>query len=194
MTELLVVVSLMSLMLGVVYMVMLAVGQLTDGTVARAVAADEAQRFVDRVGKELRQAQEWDEDKGAFVEIGQRRIVFYSDVTGDAIPERVTYYVQSGALYRTQATTTKTVMPFNNYGSESTPQLIISQVDPDWSGAIFSYYNVSNAAVTLSTQMASISRVDVAMRARAESRQRYAVVPAAITARLRSVQNSLGGS
>lgn len=193
-TELLVVVALLSMMLGVVYLVMLAVGQLTDGTVARAVAADEAQRFVDRVGKEIRQAQEYDEDDGAFAEIGARRIVFFSDVTGDAIPERVTYYVQNGALYRTEASTTATVMPFNSYGSESAPQLIITQIDPAWNGAIFAYYNTSNAPVTSTAHMPSISRVDVSMRARAESRERHAVVPAAITARLRSVQNSLGGS
>jgi hypothetical protein len=194
MTELLVVVALMSMMLGVVYLVMLAVGQLSDGAVARAIAADEAQRFVDRIGRELRQAQEWDEDKGAFAEIAVRKIVFYTDTDADAIPERVTYYVQDGAVYRTQATTTKTVMPFNTWGSDSTPEMIVSKIDPTWADALFTYYDTGNTAVSASAQMASISRVDVAIRVRAESRERYAVVPAAITARLRSVQNSLGGS
>lgn len=192
--ELLVVVTLMSLMLGVVYFVMDAVGSMADGSIAHAAAADEAQLFVDRAGRELRQAMEPVEDAGGFSEIGARRCVFYSDITGDAVPERITYYVQNGAMYRTVATCSDTVTPFDSFSAEGAPQKLISEIDADWNGAIFTYYDVSNVAQTNSSKIPTISRVDVEMRAYAKSGQREAVSTKTVTARLRSIQNSLGGS
>jgi len=166
---------------------------MTDGTIARAAAADQSQQFIDRVGRELRQAQEDVENEGAFAEIGPRRCVFYSDITGDAVPERITYYVSGGAVYRTEAVCSDTVTPFTHFGAESAPRRIVSELDPAWSGAIFTYYNTSNVAQTSASAIPTISRVDLVIRAYAKSGEREAVSFSTVTARLRSVQNSLGG-
>ncbi len=200
--ELLVVCALMSIMLGVVYFVMNAVGTMADGSIARAAAADESQRFVDRAGRDLRQAQDPFAHTqlplvGAFEQIGARGCVIYTDVDGDKVPDKVTYSVVDGAVYRTEALCTDAPMAaggYTHFASPSEPQRMVSEVDPDWTGPIFTYYDTGNVARTGSSQIPNIARVDVEMRAYAKSGQREVVAPASVTARLRSVLNSLGGS
>lgn len=192
-TELLVVVSLMSIVIGVAYFVLHAVTNMADGNIARAAASDQAQLFVDRAGRELRQAMEAEEGQGAFVEISPRKIVFYSDVTNDTIPERITYFVENGSVYRTQATTSDTITPFKNFSGESAKVKLVDTVDPAWSDPIFTYWDETNTAVTNSAYKAAVARVDVVMRAQAKSGQRESVSHQTITARLRSVHNVVGG-
>lgn len=189
--ELLVVLVLMSLVISLAYLILNAAGNLADRSIARAAASDQSQAFVDRAGRELREAQEAVEDAGAFKEIGARRVVFYSDASGNSVPERITYYISDGAVYRTVATCSDTVIPFEHFGSDSAPQKLVDEVDPAWSGAIFTYYDEDN---NITTNPAAVARVDVEIRSRAESGQREWVSTAAAIARIRSVHNSLGGT
>ncbi|MEI8083690.1 MAG: prepilin-type N-terminal cleavage/methylation domain-containing protein, partial [Actinomycetes bacterium] len=55
-TELMVVVVLLGVIIGAAWSVMFAVEVMSDTLTARAVATDEAQVFLDTIGKELRQA------------------------------------------------------------------------------------------------------------------------------------------
>jgi len=201
-SELLVVVALMSLLLGVVYFVMNAAGAMADGSIARAAASDESQMFVDRVGRELRQAQDplahtQLTPVGAFAEIGARRCVVYTDVSGDNRPEKVTYYESNGGMYRTVAVCTDAPMAatgYTHFASPGDPTKLVTELDPAWAGAVFTYYDSTNNAQTSAAKIPTISRVDVVMRAHAKSGSREVVAASSVTARLRSVLNSLGGS
>ena len=196
MAELLVVATLMLIVIAAVYALMGAVTKLADDSIARADATDASQTFIDRVGRELREAQEATENAGVFSSVGPRNATFYSDLNGDGIPERITYYVTGQSVYRTQASTSNTVEPFDTWGTDSAPQLVLKTISPSWSGAIFSYFtpDATTALTTPSTSIPSISRVDVMVVASAVSGSTTVVSTSTVSARIRSVQNKVGGN
>jgi prepilin-type N-terminal cleavage/methylation domain-containing protein len=192
-TELLVVMSLMSIVVAATYMLMNSVGALADSNIARAAAGDEAQMFVDRLGRELRSAMEAEEGEGAFELIAARKTIFYTDTDSDAVPERVTYEVDAdGTVYRKVALCedADSLPPFESFGADSAPQKVISKVDPSWAGAIFDYRDINGAATAVPK---AVSLVNVEIHAHATSGGVSRTSMATLTARPRSVHNSLGG-
>ena len=196
MAELLVVATLMLIVIAAVYALMGAVTKLADDSIARADATDASQTFIDRVGRELREAQEATQDAGVFSAVGPRNATFYSDLNGDGIPERITYYVSGQSVYRKQASTTDITQPFDTWGADSAPQLVLKTISPSWSGAIFTYFApaATTALATPSSSIPSISRVDVMVVASAVSGSTTVVSTSTVTARIRSVQNKVGGN
>lgn len=196
--ELLVVAALMSLIIGLTYFVLNAVTSMADGSIARAAAADHSQLFVERIGRELRAAMEPEEKIPAFFKTDARELIFYTDIDGDTRPERVRYWYDASAkaVFRQQATTTDSITPFRNFGSYSDPEKVVPALAPGWADPFFKYYNISNTAVSAGADQAgrlTIARVEVTMKAYVKSGQREAVSEATITARPRSILNSLGG-
>ncbi|MDY0088069.1 MAG: hypothetical protein RBS78_05935 [Coriobacteriia bacterium] len=196
--ELMVVAALMSLIVGLTYFVLNSVTSMADGSIARAAAADHSQLFVERIGRELRAAMEPEEKKPAFAQNSRREIVFFTDVDGDTKPERVRYWYDSsaGAVFRQEAKTTDAITPFRNFGSYSTPEKVIPALAPGWTEPFFEYYNISNSAVSFDAneaQRLTIARVEVTIQAHVTSGEREAVSVATVTARPRSILNSLGG-
>lgn len=197
--ELLVVAALMSLIVGLTYFVLNSVTSLADGSIARAAAADHSQLFVERIGRELRAAMEPEEKKPAFAQNSRREVVFYTDTDGDTRPERVRYWydASTGSVYRQEAKTSDTITPFRNFGAYGTPEKVVPALAPGWSDPFFQYSDISNNTVSYDaneTTRLGIARIEVTMQAYVKSGQREAVSVASVTARPRSILNSLGGN
>jgi|GEM_PF-2694432 len=139
-TELMVVSVLMSVIIATVYMLFGAASAITDTSSARAIAGDEAQHAVDKMTMDLRQAQENEDGKGAFTISLENKVQFFVDLTHDARPEKVTYYITGTNLYRTVASPTNNVPPFT-FGAAGAPQLMVAGIDPA-GGSLFCYHGV----------------------------------------------------
>jgi len=143
-TELLVVSVLMSVIIATAYMLFGAAQTIGDSASARAIAADDAQTAIDKIGKELRQAIDnsstQDETKGgAFTIAEANRVQFCSDVTGDGKPEQVTYYVAGGDLVRTVAPPTNSEALWT-FGVAGAPTIEVENVDTS-TGSLFCYHS-----------------------------------------------------
>lgn len=143
-TELLVVSVLMSVIIATAYMLFGAAQTIGDSASARAIAADDAQTAIDKIGKELRQAVDNsstdDQSKdGAFTIAEANRVQFCSDVTGDGKPEQITYYVSGGNLVRTVAPPTNTE-PLWTFGAAGAPTIEVENVSTA-GAAIFCYHS-----------------------------------------------------
>lgn len=189
--ELLVVSALMVIVLGTIYMVFGATVAIADQAQARAEAADDSRLGVDRITRELRQAQEMTEGQGVFTVFQDRQCTFYCDVTRDGRPERIRYYVSNNAVYRTQANPTTQFPPYA-YSAESAPIRLIKKLKPDWTGAIFQYYTNDSPPVRITAGSgADISAVKVLMINQATSGKRTVNVTADTWVKIRSVRNDL---
>jgi len=136
--ELLVVVSLLSVVMATAYLLQGSASAMSDQIEARATAYEESRKAVDRITRELRQAVEIT-DKGGAVERAQPpHIEFYSDVNNDGAPELVEYDGQTGSLVRTIFDPTTVVPPFTFHSSASTSSVVIESLG---SHDIFTYYD-----------------------------------------------------
>jgi len=136
--ELLVVSTLMSMVIVSTYLLLSTTQNVSSMSMAQSFAYDEAQHAVDTMTMEIRQAQENEEGRGAFTIAEPNRVQFFLDTNGDGRPELVTYYVDSGKLYRTVAPATNTEPPFS-FGPPGVATIIISHLDSS-TEAIFCYH------------------------------------------------------
>jgi prepilin-type N-terminal cleavage/methylation domain-containing protein len=200
-TELMVVCTLLGVILAAAWMVMSATSSMSDSLSARATSTDESQSFIDTIGRELRQANSLKSIAGtdtansdaqaAFYDIQPRRIGFYVDINHDGKPERVAYYVSGTSLMRQQASAVSTTYPYS-WAASSTPGVVIQQIDPDWTGAIFTYYTDDGwppTQITSASQVASITAITVQMRNETTWADRTASYGASDTVRVRSIGN-----
>ena len=135
--ELLVVSVLMSVVIVSTYLLLGTTQNISNVSMAQSLASDEAQHAVDMMTSEIRQAQENEEGHGAFTIAEPSRVQFFFDANGDGRPELITYYVDSGKLYRTVTPATNTEPPFT-FGPPGVATTIISHLDS--SEAIFCYH------------------------------------------------------
>jgi prepilin-type N-terminal cleavage/methylation domain-containing protein len=146
-TELVIVMSLLTVVVFAAYMLFDAVSGMTDRVEARSRAADEARLALDRITRELRQAQAIStEEPGAFAAagMGPRDIQFYSDVDHDEAPELVRYRVVGTALKRSVAQPTNNVPPYTPFltaSAETTTASLLDAALASSTGVIFSYYD-----------------------------------------------------
>jgi type II secretory pathway component PulJ len=138
-TELLVVAGLLAFILGTAYLALTTVTRMSDGVQAREQATTEATLGLERVVREMRQARALSTGTNAFKTTSPDRAVFYVDLDHLGSPERVTYYVSNGALYRMQAQSAVTLPTDADYGADSAPKLVARLV-PGWT-AVFAYYD-----------------------------------------------------
>ena len=170
-TELLVVAGLLAFILGTAYMALNTVTRMSDGIQAREQAATEASIGLERVTREMRQARALTTGTNAFKTTSPDRAVFYVDLDHVGSPERVTYYVSNGWLYRMQSQSTSALPTDDDYGPDSAPKKIAELV-PGWT-AVFSYYNngsgtySSFTSPTVVTTPASTTAVQVTLKSSA---------------------------
>ena len=199
--ELVVVSALLLITMTAAWALMNAVSMMTNRMSARATATDESQTFVDAVQNELLQAANLKSLAGtstanadaqaAFYDIRPRQIGFYADLDHDGKPERVAYYVSGTSLVRQQATAANTTYPYS-WAASSTAQPVVGTIDPNWSGAIFTYYGNGNwppTQVTDPLQMASITVVTIEMRNMASWADQTVSYDASSTVRVRAIGN-----
>ena len=106
---------------------------------AQSEATSEAQRAMDTLVREIRQAQEITDGGGAVAIAQPDRCSFYADLDRDGVPERITYYVDGTDLYREEATATIPTYPYNfvDKPAERVVNLTTS------SGVVFTYFDES---------------------------------------------------
>ncbi|KAF0208474.1 MAG: hypothetical protein FD171_957 [Actinobacteria bacterium] len=190
-TELLVVTMLMGMVLSLVFMMMGAVTKMADGMEARTVATDDGRHAMDRMTRELRQAMEVSDGAGVFTVMGTRQCTFYADVNQDGRPERISYRVSTNNLIRSVTDPTNAVPPYTFSTTPST-EVVMSTVDPTWTGALFAYYNNADPpALVASPNYGDVSAVSVKLvNAVTVNRSTYAVTQQTWI-KIRSVHNTI---
>jgi type II secretory pathway component PulJ len=168
--ELMVVVTLLSLVISVVYMVLTTTAGVTNRTEARGIAGDEVRTAMERIRMDLRQGEDMtDYDTGqplgVFVTASPRECVFYADTNRDDSLERVRYFVSGQTLYRETASAVTTPAASNSsWRAYSGRKALLKHLDSTWSGPIFVYKSTGTTPVTFSSANALISVLDVEIR------------------------------
>ena len=125
---------------------------MTDSTTARALAADESQRAVDRMSIDIRQAQENQLQYGAVQVAGANELKLFVNSIGNGRPQLVRYYVSGSELWRSVYLVSNTTTPdltATGWTFSSTPstntRLVQNLVTTN--GNLFCYHDrVSDAA------------------------------------------------
>jgi type II secretory pathway component PulJ len=154
-TELLVVAGLLMFILGSAYLALTTVTRMNDTVQAREQASSAATIGLERVVREMRQARALSTGTNAFKTTAPDRAVFYVDLDHVGSPERVTYYVSNGSLYRTQAQSTSALPTDADYGAESSPTKIATLI-PGWT-TVFTYYNNGSGTYSSFTPPAAVT-------------------------------------
>ncbi len=165
-TELLVVSVLIGVIMTASYFMFNAAQAMNDSAVARSNAADEAQRAIDTMTRELRQSQVDDDsapdketpDHGVFRTATATEVKFMSDLNADRRPELVRYYVEGGSLKRTVAPPTTMVPPFS-YGSPGAPTILVEKLGTT-TNPVFCYHDrTPNTTVLCGTDKHGFAKV-----------------------------------
>jgi prepilin-type N-terminal cleavage/methylation domain-containing protein len=161
-TELLVVSVLVGVILAAAYFMFAAAQSMTNMTMARSIANEEAQKAVELMSRELRQSQEdaaWtqivtnpvgtpDPGPGVFKYMGASDMQFLSDVDNDGKTELVRYYVDAGSLKRTVARQTDPNSNPPAYGAWGTPTILVKTIGTTAVGPVFCYHNTVPSATS----------------------------------------------
>lgn len=175
------------------YMLLEVVSSSASAVQARGTAAEETRLALERIGRELRQAEEV--GGSAFYTWGARDLSFYSDVDRDDAPERVRYYVSGTRLLRSVAEPTE--LPprgASSYGPEVvTNPALVNGLNSDWTGPVFTYWAASTATgiKVAATTAAQICAVDARLYNGARDGRQTAYVDSTTEIRIRSVNSSL---
>jgi len=197
--ELTVACALMGVLLAAAWMVMSAVGVMSDRISAGTFAAQESQTFEDTIGGELMQANNLKslagtsttnaDARAAFYDVQPREIGFYADLNHNGRPERVEYFVSGGSLMRQQAIAANTTYPYS-WATSSTAQAVITTIDPTWTGPIFIYYGAGNwppTPISSASQAASTTAVTVQIQNTSASSGQTTSYAASSTVRVQSI-------
>ncbi|MCE5191316.1 MAG: prepilin-type N-terminal cleavage/methylation domain-containing protein [Actinomycetia bacterium] len=190
-TEMLVVTLLMGMVLGLVYMVMGAVNSSADTLEAKTIAADENRVVMDRITRELRQAQEIVDGHGVFLRAQPRQCAFYADVDHDGVPELIEYRVQGQTLYRSEARSTVSVPPYT-FGSPSPEVVVAGSLDSGFTGNVFTYYDNEDPAHEVSSgHPEDISAVKLRLVSGKTVNRTTAFVDLSTWVKIRAVHNTI---
>jgi prepilin-type N-terminal cleavage/methylation domain-containing protein len=194
--ELLIVISLLTVVIFTAYLLFDALNGMTDRVEARVRASDEVRLTMDRITREIRQAQEISNGAGAFPAgcMNPRDISFYSDVDHDGAPEVVRYRVVGTALKRTVAQPTNQVPPYTPYLTASQETTVTNLLDATLaaSGAIFEYYDRQDPPQPVTGgQVHRVSAVRVHVIGGAVVNRRSAYCDMETWVKVRSVNNAI---
>jgi prepilin-type N-terminal cleavage/methylation domain-containing protein len=155
---------------------------------AQSEATSEAERAMDTMVIEIRQAQEIQDGGGAFAVAQADRCSFYCDIDRDGIPERITYYVDGTDLYRVQAKSTTQVYPYNFV--DGTAQRVVNLTTS--SAVVFTYYDASDPLhVDAAPNPATVCAVGVDLSASRPSQNGQVSVDFTTRVKVRALFNSL---
>jgi prepilin-type N-terminal cleavage/methylation domain-containing protein len=111
-SELIVTAAILPIVLSAAYLVFMTMSGNYSSVAAQSEATSEAQRAMDIMVREIRQAQEVETGGGAVAVAGATTCSFYADLDRCGIPERITYYVDMTDLYRVQAESSTQASPY----------------------------------------------------------------------------------
>lgn len=189
MAELMVVTVLLGMIMSAAYFVLVTVQSISNGVEGRVIASDEARIGIDRMSRELRQAEELVEGQGVFAQADSRECVFWADVDQDGRPEKVRYYVVGNSVYRQEAAATTALPPYT-YGTYAAPTRMISSLDPAWTSALFTYLPAGSSATPLGpSEIPDMSAVSVRVVNLAKVGDREIRVDESTWVKIRSVHN-----
>ncbi|MGV8082438.1 MAG: type II secretion system protein J [Coriobacteriia bacterium] len=166
--ELIIVMSTLLIVLSAAFFVLNSLQNMHNRVAAREQAATAAEAAVQRMAREVRQAQPLSsaQSAGAFVTDTGSSMVFYVDVNKDGVPEKVTYYVTGTTLYRQQASAINSNPSAADFGAYGTAQTILKNLDPGSLTNLFTYYNSNDPPQTVnSSNPANVTAVSIAIGA-----------------------------
>ncbi len=156
---------------------------------AMSDATGEAQKGLDTLVRELRQAREIKDGGGAFSDALASSCAFYCDVDRDGVTERVTYYVDSADLYRMVGKPGIAVYPYNYVNR---PAVRVMNIGGMTSDVVFTYYDSAGTVMTVtSTNMNAISAVGIHLLATRPSINGPVSVDFSTKVKIRALFNSL---
>gem|GEM_PF-2399387 len=183
-TEMLVVTLLMTMVIGLMFLVFTAVNSWSNKVEARGVAAREARITVDRMARDMRQATEISSGEGAFLTARDRECEFYADIDHDNIPELVSYRVEDNRrINRTVRRSLTPVYPYEFSDEAEQVTTLIGRLEDGWKDDVFSYLD-SDENVTW--EGSAVSAVDIHFRNEGISGPAVAVVDTRTLVKVRS--------
>ncbi len=156
--ELLVVLSILGFVITTMFLVANSASKMSDSTQALSQAREKAMRALDMISREWREAQsiQTTDNEWVAVEVAQpRRCSFYVDKGHDQDVERVTYFIEDGALYRSYAEPDS-----DGFAPDGPKELVLDQIDPEWSDAMFTYSTEATQAAVLADPQNHLTDID----------------------------------
>lgn len=187
-TELLIAVVILPMVLSAAYLVFMTMSGNYSSISAQSEATSEAQRALDTLVRELRQAQEITDGGGAFEVAEPSRASFYTDLDRDGIPERITYYVDGTDLFRAEGSATVPVYPYDFV--EGPAQRVVNLTTS--TNAVFSYYDMSDPlTVSASPNPPTVCAVGIHLSASRPAQNGQVSVDFSTRVKIRALFNSL---
>jgi len=138
--ELMITALILPIVLGAAFQVFITLSGNYSNISAQSEATSEAQRAMDTMVREMRQAQEISVGNGAFETATSSRAAFYADLDRNGVPDRVTYYVDGSDLYRMVGKASQPVYP---YSFVDGPAMRVVNLTTS-SSVVFTYYDKSD--------------------------------------------------
>ena len=138
--ELMITALILPIVLGAAFQVFITLSGNYSSISAQSEATSEAQRAMDTMVREMRQAQEISVGNGAFETATSSRAAFYADLDRDGIPDRITYYADGSDLYRMVGKASQPVYPYNFVDG---PAVRVVNLTTS-SSVVFTYYDKSD--------------------------------------------------
>jgi len=167
-TEIVMVTMLMSVILAAAYLALQTVNRTSDGMMARSQAQDSGQVAIERMTREIRQAQTiTDASTGKvwrMASASATSISFWADINHDGFLDRVTYTLSGGQVTRKVAVATKPYPGPNDFGADSAPS-VITAVDPSLTSMFTLLNKDGNTTTDISdAPLTAVTAVKVSMR------------------------------
>ena len=190
--ELLISAALIPLILSAAYMAFGGISGNYSTVQATSDGTGEAQKGLDTLVRELRQARQIQEGGGGFASATPSSCSFYVDADLDGTPELVTYYVDGTDLYRGVAEPAMQVYPFNYPAPSQIQAVRVMNIGGMTSQAVFTYYNSADAVVSASSSnMNTISAVGIHLFATRPSQNGLVSVDFTTKVKIRALFDSL---
>jgi prepilin-type N-terminal cleavage/methylation domain-containing protein len=190
-TELVIVMSLLSVVIIAAYLLFDAVNSMADVVDARSRATDQTRLAMDRIIREVRQGREISEGAGAFASMGANDVTFYSDIDHDDAPELVRYRLLGTKLLRSVRQPTTGVPPYEPFLAASAETTLASQMDTATT-PIFAYYDRQDPPQPVASgQFGSISALEIHVRNGATVGRRTVYSDMLTWVKVRAVQNAI---
>jgi prepilin-type N-terminal cleavage/methylation domain-containing protein len=189
-TELLIVISLLSVVVIAAYLLFDAVSGMADLVEAKSRATDQTKLAMERIIRELRQAQEIQDGGGAFAaNLLPTDMSFYANVDRSSEAPELVRYRQSGVrLLRSVRYATVQVPPYGTYlPATPTETVVLSMMDL----AITPVFAGLNTSETVTADKALISSVEIKLKNGATAGRRTSYCEMTTKVKVRSVQNAI---
>jgi len=186
--ELVMVCAILPIVLSAAYLVFITLSGNYSSISAQSEATSEAQRAMDIMVREMRQAQEVTTNGGALAVAQPGRCSFYVDLDRDGIPERVTYYVDGTDLYRTVGEAANAVYPYGHV--DGTAQRVVNLTTT--SVVVFTYFeNGSPDTVASNPVPANVCSIGIRLSASRPAQNGQVAVDFTTRVKIRALFNSL---